>query len=162
MYCSINNQRARQKRLFLRVNKLRPIKLPLLKLYDWLEPFRSKSHCLQSLIVQVMPDSRCRWIGRFGFNYILSGICRDKYSEYIFSPPPINSRSHINSAHAFCKKHRPFARSYDANVALFWRFFSRISGWVSSFRASSSQPDKKCKYRDKRCKFEDTGLQITL
>ena len=28
MYSSINNQRARQKRLFLRVNKPRPIKLP--------------------------------------------------------------------------------------------------------------------------------------
>jgi hypothetical protein len=52
----------------------------------------------------------------FGFNYILSGICRDKYSEYIFSPLPINmcsfttrrayNFSNINSARAFCQKHR--------------------------------------------------------
>jgi hypothetical protein len=55
-------------------------------------------------------------IGGFGFNYILSGICRDKYSKYIFSPLPINmcsfttrrayNFSNINSARAFCQKHR--------------------------------------------------------
>ena len=50
------------------------------------------------------------------FNYNLSGICRDKCSKYIFSPLPINmcslttrrayNFSNINSARAFCQKHR--------------------------------------------------------
>ena len=44
------------------------------------------------------------------------GLCRDKYSKYIFSPLPINmcsfttrrayNFSNINSARAFCQKHR--------------------------------------------------------
>jgi hypothetical protein len=57
-----------------------------------------------------------RRFGGFGFNYILSGICGGKYSKYIFSLLPINmcsfttrrayNFSNINSARAFCQKHR--------------------------------------------------------